>query len=99
MSRHSTTLNDPLTPREAQILASIVAGRQNKETARDLGISPRTVEVHRGNIMTKIGARTLADMVRIAIINPPTVKVFGTTAVNVLGAVPAGDRRFEDAAK
>ena len=78
MSRRERALNDPLTPREAAVLASIVSGRQNKETARDLGISPRTVEVHRGHIMTKLGARTLADVVRIAIVSPPKVKVFGT---------------------
>lgn len=74
MSTHVTVnLNDPLTAREAQVLASIVSGRMNKETARDLGISPRTVEVHRSRIMVKIGARNIADLVRIAIIAPPKV--------------------------
>jgi DNA-binding CsgD family transcriptional regulator len=75
MSSHkrSDPLNDPLSKREAQVLALIVAGRRNKETARDLGISPRTVEAHRASIMAKVGARTLADLVRIAVTVPPKV--------------------------
>ncbi|MDE2016319.1 MAG: DNA-binding response regulator, partial [Hyphomicrobiales bacterium] len=43
-----------------------VAGDQNKEAARALGISPRTVEIHRANILRKTGARGLADLVRAA---------------------------------
>ena len=45
----------------------MVAGRQNKVIAIDLGISPRTVEIHRGNLMTKLGAQSLSEVVRIAL--------------------------------
>jgi two-component system, LuxR family, response regulator FixJ len=56
-----------LTDREREVLVGIVAGRPNKTVAYDLDISPRTVEVHRANIMSKMGARSLADLVRMAI--------------------------------
>ncbi|MDB5479739.1 MAG: Bacterial regulatory, luxR family protein [Caulobacteraceae bacterium] len=53
-----------LTPRERVILAQIVKGASSKESARYLGISPRTVEFHRANIMQKLGARNIAVLVR-----------------------------------
>jgi DNA-binding CsgD family transcriptional regulator len=53
-----------LTPRERVTLAQIVRGASSKETARTLGISPRTVEFHRANIMQKLGARKTVDLVR-----------------------------------
>jgi DNA-binding CsgD family transcriptional regulator len=53
-----------LTPRERATLAQIVRGASSKETARTLGISPRTVEFHRANIMQKLGAKNSADLVR-----------------------------------
>jgi FixJ family two-component response regulator len=56
---------DRLTPREKEVLQRISAGASNKEAGRQLGISPRTVEVHRARIMEKIGARNTADLVRI----------------------------------
>lgn len=56
-----------LTDREREVLAGIVAGHPNKTVAYDLDISPRTVEVHRANIMAKMGARSLADLVRMTI--------------------------------
>jgi len=56
-----------LTPRERQVLSEIAGGASNKEVGRRLGISPRTVEVHRARIMTKIGARNAADLVRIVL--------------------------------
>jgi two-component system response regulator FixJ len=56
---------DRLTPRERDVLQRISAGASNKEAGRQLGISPRTVEVHRARIMEKIGARNTADLVRI----------------------------------
>jgi FixJ family two-component response regulator len=56
---------DRLTPREREVLQRISAGASNKEAGRQLGISPRTVEVHRARIMEKIGARNTADLVRI----------------------------------
>ncbi len=56
---------DRLTPRERDVLEKIALGASNKEAGRQLGISPRTVEVHRARIMEKIGARNTADLVRI----------------------------------
>lgn len=56
-----------LTYRERQILQYVVEGRTNKEIAGDLGLSYRTVEVHRRHIMEKIGARNTAELVRLAI--------------------------------
>jgi len=54
-----------LTPREREVLTQIAGGASNKEAGRRLGISPRTIEVHRARIMEKIGARNAADLVRI----------------------------------
>ncbi|WP_333707003.1 response regulator transcription factor [Ottowia beijingensis] len=56
-----------LTGREAQVLERIVAGRLNKQIADDLGISIKTVEAHRANIMEKLGASTVADLLKIAL--------------------------------
>ena len=56
-----------LTGREAQVLERIVAGRLNKQIADDLGISIKTVEAHRANIMEKLGATTVADLLEIAL--------------------------------
>jgi two-component system, LuxR family, response regulator FixJ len=56
-----------LTPREREVLIQIAGGASNKEVGRHLGISPRTVEVHRARIMDKIGARNAADLVRIVL--------------------------------
>jgi len=54
-----------LTRREREVLALIAAAASNKETARILGISPRTVEIHRGRIMHKLGAKNSVDLIRI----------------------------------
>ena len=54
--------------RERQVLEGLVAGHPNKTIAHDLGISPRTVEVYRANLMTKMGARSLSELIRMAII-------------------------------
>ncbi len=56
-----------LTPRERGVLDQLVAGKSNKVAAFDLGISPRTIEIHRAHIMDKLAARGLSDIVRIAI--------------------------------
>jgi FixJ family two-component response regulator len=55
-----------LTPREREVLALVVAGQMNKQIAGDLGISEITVKAHRGKMMTKMKADSLADLVRIA---------------------------------
>jgi two-component system response regulator FixJ len=55
-----------LTPREKDVLAGLARGFPNKTIAYDLDISPRTVEVHRANVMTKLGVRSLSDALRIA---------------------------------
>jgi two-component system response regulator FixJ len=57
-----------LTPRERHVLARILAGRSNKVSAYELGISPRTIEVHRARIMDKTKARSLSGLVRIALV-------------------------------
>ena len=56
-----------LTPREREVLARVIAGASNKEAGRTLGISPRTIEVHRARIMYKLGAKNAADLVRIVL--------------------------------
>jgi len=54
-----------LTPREAEVLTHVVAGRLNKQIAGDLGTAIKTVKVHRGRMMKKLGVRTVADLVRL----------------------------------
>lgn len=58
---------DLLTPREREVLGQIAGGASNKEAGRKLGISPRTIEVHRARIMEKLGAKNAADLVRIVL--------------------------------
>ncbi len=57
----------PLTEREKQILAAVVSGRTSKEIARQLGLAPKTVAVHRSHILRKMNARNSVDLVRKAI--------------------------------
>jgi two-component system response regulator FixJ len=58
---------DELTPREREVLQLITNGQSNKEAGRELGISPRTIEVHRARVMEKLGARNTADLMRIVL--------------------------------
>lgn len=55
-----------LTARERDVLAGLAQGLPNKTIAYDLGISPRTVEIHRANVMSKLGVRSLSEALRIA---------------------------------
>jgi len=57
-----------LSNRERDVLGGLVAGRANKQIAMDLGISPRTVEIYRANLMDKMRAASLSDLVRMALI-------------------------------
>jgi two-component system response regulator FixJ len=56
-----------LSPRERDVLAGVVEGKLNKQIAFELEISPRTVEIYRANLMTKTGARNVAELMRIAL--------------------------------
>src|SRR6516225_10145759 len=78
LSRLNTAGEDPakakstaklalLSPRELQVLKGLLAGRPNKSIAYDLQISPRTVEIHRARVMDKMGARSLSELVRLAL--------------------------------
>jgi two-component system response regulator FixJ len=67
---------EALTPREREVLEQLVIGRSNKMIARELTISPRTVEIHRARVMEKVGAESLSQLVRIALmagIDPDTL--------------------------
>ncbi len=57
---------EALTPREQEVIGFVTAGLMNKQIAAELGVSEITVKVHRGNVMKKMGARSLADLVRMA---------------------------------
>lgn len=67
LSVNRDALLSKLTLRESQVLERIVAGRLNKQIADDLGISIKTVEAHRANIMEKLSANTVADLLKIAL--------------------------------
>jgi two-component system, LuxR family, response regulator FixJ len=56
-----------LSPRERDVLSGVVAGKANKVIAHELGISPRTVEIYRANLMAKTGARNLPELMRMAL--------------------------------
>lgn len=57
---------ETLTPREREVLALVTAGLMNKQIATEIGLAEITVKIHRGHIMKKMGARSLADLVRMA---------------------------------
>jgi two-component system response regulator FixJ len=65
--RYLETFNG-LSPREREVLQHVVAGKTSKVIAYDLGISPRTVEVYRASMMMKTGARSLSELVRMALL-------------------------------
>jgi two-component system response regulator FixJ len=67
VSRIRTRL-DSLSERERQVLSGLLQGHPNKTIAYDLDLSPRTVEVHRANVMTKMGASSLSELVRMALL-------------------------------
>ena len=56
-----------LSSREREVLEGLLAGLPNKSIAYDLGISPRTVEIHRARVMDKMGARSLSELIRLAL--------------------------------
>jgi two-component system, LuxR family, response regulator FixJ len=58
-----------LTNREREVLEGLIAGKPNKIIAFDLAISPRTVEIYRANVMTKMGAASLSELVRMALVS------------------------------
>jgi len=75
-------LIEKLTPREKEVLTHVVAGLLNKQIAARLGIVEKTVKLHRGRVMQKMGIRTVADLVRIAEragIRPSSVNGLGAT--------------------
>ncbi len=57
---------ESLTPRERQVMSFVTAGLMNKQTAAEVGLSEITVKIHRGNVMKKMGAKSVADLVRMA---------------------------------
>lgn len=63
-----TQAYEKLSPRERDVLQGVIEGATNKEIARNLDISPRTVEVHRRNIMSKMSAASFAELVRMAVL-------------------------------
>jgi two-component system response regulator FixJ len=64
----AAALIDTLSPRERQVLEALVAGQPNKVIAFDLGISVRTVEVHRARMMDRLGVRQFAEAVRLSVL-------------------------------
>jgi len=58
---------ETLSPREREVMEGLLAGLPNKSIAYDLGISPRTVEIHRARVMDKMGARSLSELVRMGL--------------------------------
>jgi FixJ family two-component response regulator len=66
MSAGLVSAYQTLTSREQQVIALVTSGLMNKQIAAEIGVSEITVKVHRGNVMRKMGARSLADLVRMA---------------------------------
>jgi FixJ family two-component response regulator len=68
---------ETLSPREQQVMLQVATGKMNKQVAGDLGISEITVKIHRGAAMHKMGARTYAELVRMADVLKPTHRKLG----------------------
>ena len=66
LAKEATVRLQALTPRERDVIDGLAKGLPNKTIAYDLGISPRTVEIHRANLMVKLGVRSLSEALRIA---------------------------------
>jgi FixJ family two-component response regulator len=66
-----------LSPREQEVMLHVTAGKMNKQVAGDLGISEITVKIHRGAAMHKMGARTYAELVRMADVLKPNLRKLG----------------------
>ena len=64
---HTRARFEALTRREQEVLSLVTTGLMNKQVAGELGVTEITAKVHRGNVMRKMGARTLADLVRMAV--------------------------------
>jgi FixJ family two-component response regulator len=60
------TLYETLTPREREIMALVTSGLMNKQVAAELGLADITVKIHRGHVMKKMGAKSLADLITMA---------------------------------
>ena len=86
-----------LTPREREIMALVASGLMNKQVAGKIGVSEVTVKVHRGRIMQKMGARSLADLVRMAeaLGNPP----FGVIASRYSSIITPGSLNRNDSVR
>ncbi|NDG14279.1 MAG: DNA-binding response regulator, partial [Betaproteobacteria bacterium] len=63
----SDKLQDTLTPREREVLEVIAEGLTHRQIGEKLGISPRTVEVHKGRIMEKLGVGSLAELIKVSL--------------------------------
>jgi two-component system response regulator FixJ len=64
---HRKTVLEKLSPRELEVLKLLISGHQNKSIAHTLGISPRTVEVHRARMMRRLGVASFAELIRLAV--------------------------------
>ena len=79
-----------LTAREHQVLERIIAGRLNKQIADDLGISIKTVEAHRANIMEKLTVNTVADLLRLALVQQAADAAGSVRFQRLLAGTPRG---------
>lgn len=66
---------DSLTPREKEVMCLVVGGHSNKSIAQELGVSIKTVEVHRGNLMSKMKAQSLSELVRLVMASDHSDKI------------------------